>query len=123
MRRSDLRYGVLLLGTLGCGAGWHQPPELTPGPWAERQQAQVWVDGKSLQWHSVNVHHDSVSGVPFIKDPRCDTCRVALPLSAVDSVRVGSPVNGFWKSVGLFVAIPFAVLAVICGGNACFPET
>jgi hypothetical protein len=45
-----------------------------------------------------------------------------VPVVAVDSVRVGQPVTGFWKSIGLFVGIPFALLAVICW-NKCFPET
>jgi hypothetical protein len=43
-------------------------------------------------------------------------------LVAVDSVRVGQPVTGFWKTIALFVGIPLTVLAVICRG-VCVPET
>jgi hypothetical protein len=122
MRRYDLLCGILGLGTLGCGAGWHQPPHLAPGPWPPRQQVQVWVDGQAERWHGVVVGTDSMWGVLFQQPPTCDSCRRAVPLVAVDSVRVGEPVTGFWKTIALFVGIPFAVLAVICWGG-CFPET
>jgi hypothetical protein len=114
---------LLIAGTLACGAGWHQPPEISPGPWPKRQQVQIWTDGHSRQWHSLVVSRDSVSGVPFTKNPDCADCRQALPLNAVDSVRVGNPEAGFWKTVGFVVAIPMAILVVICGGGSCFPET
>jgi hypothetical protein len=78
-----------------------------------------------LRWHAVVVRHDSISGVPFVRPPDCDSCRRALPLDLVDSVRVGHPVTGFWKTLGLVVGIPLAVLGVLCGfdGRGCFPET
>ncbi len=48
-----------------------------------------------------------------------------LPLAQVDSVRVGHPVTGFWKTLGLVIGIPLAVLGVLCGfdGSGCYPET
>jgi hypothetical protein len=123
MRSPHRLYVLLAAGILGCGAGWHQPPEISPGPWPKRQQVQIWIDDHSRQWHSLVVGHDSVSGVPFTKDPDCENCRQVLALSAVDSVRVGNPVAGFWKSVGLFVAVPMAILVLICGGDNCISET
>jgi hypothetical protein len=80
------------------------------------------MDGQAERWHEVAVGRDSMWGVPFLQSPTCATCRRAVPLAAVDSVRVGKPVTGFWKTVGLFVGIPFAVLAAICW-SGCFPET
>jgi hypothetical protein len=41
MRRSGLLISLLGLSLVGCGAGWHQPRQLTPGPWPARQQVQV----------------------------------------------------------------------------------
>jgi len=117
MRRSGVLSVALVLGTSGCGAGWRQPPQVSPGPWPKRQQVQVWADGQARQWHGVVVTRDSISGVPFVRDPACDSCRVALPLASVDSVRVGSPMQGFWKSVTLFVAVPFVILYVICASE------
>ncbi len=122
MRRHDLLCCVLGLGTLGCGAGWHQPPQLAPGPLPPRQQVQVWVDGRADRWHGVVVGRDSMSGIPFVRSLTCDTCRRAVPLASVDSVRVGKPVAGFWKTLGLVVGIQLAAFAVICWGG-CYPET
>lgn len=113
MRRHDLLSWILGLGILGCGAGWHQPPQLAPGPLPPRQQVQVWVDGQAERWHSVVVGSDSVSGFPFLQSSTCDTCRRAVPLIAVDSIRVGKPMTGFWKTMGLVVGIQFAALVAI----------
>jgi hypothetical protein len=43
----------------------------------------------------------------------------------VDSVRLGSPVAGFWKTLGLVVGVPAFIAVVLCGpdGTRCFPET
>ena len=113
------------LGAVACGAGWHQPALLRPGPLPVRKQAQVWSSGQAQRWHSVVVKADSISGVPFLQAPECDSCRMALPLAIVDSVRVGSPEAGFWKTLGLIVGIPALIGIVLCGpdGTRCFPET
>jgi hypothetical protein len=75
------------------------------------------------RWHGVVVRSDSISGVPFLEAPDCDSCRRALSLERVDSVRVGSPEAGFWKTLGLVVGIPVLVFAIICtddtGGPPC----
>ena len=124
MRRYHLIGGALGLSTAACGAGWHQPAHLTPGPWPIRQQVQVWSERQALRWHAVVVLQDSISGVPFLAAPACDSCRRTLPLAVVDSVRVGRPVAGFWKTVGLVIGLPFAAFMVLCGGgDGCFPET
>jgi hypothetical protein len=122
MHRHQLVCGALALTTAACGAGWRQLPALSPGPWPSRQQAQVWVGAQAQRWHGVVVERDSISGIPFIQQLDCQHCRRAVPLAAVDSVRVGQPVAGFWKTMGLVVGIPAALLAVLCW-NGCFPET
>jgi hypothetical protein len=99
-----------------CGAGWRRTPELGLGPLPRRQQAQIWHDGRSERWHAVDVTADSVSGVPFLDDPQCERCRVALPRSAVDSVRFGHPAAGFWKTFGLVVGIPILLGVIVCTG-------
>lgn len=114
--------GVLLgLSTLGCGAGWHQPAQLAPGALKPRQQVQVWSGGRAVRWHGVVVRTDSVSGVPYSKPLPCDSCRRAIPLASVDSVRVGNPVAGFWKTFGLALAVPMGLLVLYCW-DGCFPE-
>jgi len=106
-----------------CGAGWRRPPDLELGPLAQRQQAQVWHQGRVVRWHALVISADSISGVPYLRPPDCDSCRVALPRAQVDSLRLGNPVAGFWKTVGLVVGIPLLVLGVVCvigdGGPPC----
>jgi hypothetical protein len=113
-----------LLGTQGCGAGWHQRHDLPPGVLRPRQQVQVWQGGHALRWHAVAMTADSVTGIPFLKPATCDSCRVAVPRSSVDSLRFGNPVAGFWKTIGLVVGIPMLLFAIICstsrkGGPPC----
>jgi hypothetical protein len=105
--------GIALL-TGACGPGWHQPRELLPGPLPPRQQVQVWRNGQASRWHAVLVNTDTISGISYLLPITCDTCRVALPRAAVDSLRFGNPGAGFWKTVALVVAIPTAFLIIYC---------
>ena len=54
-----------------------------------------------VRWHGVTVTTDSMSGIPFQRPLDCDSCRVAVELTTIDSVRIGSPEGAFWKSAGL----------------------
>jgi hypothetical protein len=90
-----------LLPQAACGAGWHRIDPVAPSSLPERQQVQVWQDGRRLQLHAIRVDHDSVSGVPFQKPVDCDSCRISLPSSTLDSRRDGNPTAAFLKSVGL----------------------
>lgn len=98
---------------IGCGAGWRTTP-LASGPQPQRQQAQVWTGGRALRWHALVVGDDSISGVPFNRPPACDTCRVAVQREEVDSLRLGNPTAGFWKSVGLGLGLSMIGALVIC---------
>lgn len=72
-----------------------------------RQQVQVWLHGTALQWHAVRLTADSISGVPFLQPVECDSCRTRIARAEVDSLRLGNPVGGFWRKVGLASAIVF----------------
>ena len=80
---------TLLTGLGGC-AGWHRLDTRPGTVLAHRQQVQVWEGTHARILHAVRITQDSVSGVPFQEPPSCDSCRVALPLSRVDSLRVGN---------------------------------
>ena len=96
----------------GCGAGWHRTDVVASLP--PRQQIQVWTGGKAVQWHDVRITEDAVSGIPFFRPLGCDSCRQVIARGAVDSVRVGNPTAGFWKSVGLGVGALLAFCMVFC---------
>ena len=44
----------------------------------------------------------------------CDSCRQQFARSQVDSIRLGNPVLGFWKTVALVVGIPALALYAAC---------
>jgi hypothetical protein len=116
--------GLVGISILGCGAGWHQPPRLTPGPWPPRQQVQVWTGRQVIRWHSVALEADSLSGVPFVQPQDCDSCRTWISMGEVDSVRVGNPEAGFLKTMGLLFGTPVLFFTILCstsseGGPPC----
>jgi hypothetical protein len=113
------RSAVLVVMLTGCGAGWRRIPAPKPGAFAPRQQAQLWQGDAAHQVHAVVVRPDSISAVPFTRPIECDSCRLTWPRNAVDSVRLGSPVAGFWKGVGLVVA----AFAVLCARWCIQPDT
>lgn len=82
---------VLLAALLvsACG-GWQRLPDLSPDTLPRRQQVQLWSGGQARVLHAVRIDSDSIHGVPFQLPPTCDSCRVAIPLAAVDSLRLGN---------------------------------
>ena len=97
----------------GCGAGWRRA-DVSVASLPPRQQIQVWTQGRAVQWHDVRITEDALSGVPFFRPLGCDSCRQVIARGAVDSVRVGNPTAGFWKSVGLGVGALVAFCMVFC---------
>jgi hypothetical protein len=74
-----------------------------------------------MRWHAVRISADSVSGVPFLQPTSCDSCRTALPRASVDSIRLGNPVAGFWKTIGL-ISGAFVLAGVIYCSQGCSPD-
>jgi hypothetical protein len=109
---------ALILPQSACGAGWHRIEPVAPSRLPPRQQVQVWQGKGVLQLHAVSLAGDSISGVPYIRDPECDSCRVSVPSSSVDSVRVGNPSSGFWKTTGLVIGGMFVLTAIACATTA-----
>jgi hypothetical protein len=103
------------LAQAGCGAGWRRRAELTAGTVPRGQQVEVWHGGQAERLHAVIVTGDSVSGVPFLRPRGCDSCRVAFPRAGVDSLRLGHPERGFWKSVAVALGTLAVVGLVACG--------
>ena len=110
--RTTLRL-LVLLSIGGCGAAWRRPVMSPSGPLPPRQQVQVWTGGRMLRLHGVIVGADTVSGVPFLKSLDCDSCRVRIERAEVDSLRLGEPVGGFWKTAALGAAGRQALIGYI----------
>lgn len=112
---------ALALGWLlsGCGGGW-QREELSPDrKLPPRQQVQLWLGDGSRVLHAVEVAPDSVSGVPFHLPPQCDSCRVTVARSAVDSIRLGNQERGALQSIGIgYVALGVAALVLYLSVDA-----
>ena len=104
---------TIAVAVWGCGAGWRRS-DVGTKEFAPRQQVQVWRQRIVTQWHGVKILADSISGIAYSQPLQCDSCRLSLSLASVDSVRVGNPVAGFWKSVGLVTGGLFAICIAIC---------
>ena len=57
-------------------------------------RVRIWTGDSVHQWHAVLVTRDSISGIPDNPSQPCDSCRLTLPTSAVDSLRVGYATGG-----------------------------
>ena len=112
---------ILAFGLAGCGAGWHRT-QLAPGPLPKRQQVQVWHGGSVERWHGVVLSSDSISGIPFLRPAACDSCRFALSRTDIDSLRVGRPVLGFWKTTAMVVLTPVLIAEAVCAIRGRFPS-
>jgi hypothetical protein len=69
-----------------------------------------------LRLHGVIVGADTVSGIPFLKSLDCDSCRVGIEQAEVDSLRLGEPVGGFWKTAALAAVVG---LIAVCYSGWC----
>jgi len=49
----------------------------------------IWTPGGVEKWHDVFVTYDSVKGIPFDLPLECATCRRSIPLTRVDSMKLG----------------------------------
>jgi hypothetical protein len=109
MTRSRAPVAVLAVSLLcGC-AGWHRLEIASDTTLAPRQQVQVWQGSRARLFHAVRVSGDSLIGVPFQQAPTCDSCRVGIPRSAVDSLRLGN-----METAGILAwSLPFLALAFL----------
>ena len=86
MRRAAAA-GLLLLSAACSSFQAGRPIDQLPLPVPADKRVEVWSHGEKYQLHAVTVDADSVHGVRYWHDPKCDSCRVAIARSAVDSVR------------------------------------
>jgi len=86
---------VVLLFAAGCASpsGVHWMTEdvhpVAVGGDRRLDRVRIWTGDSVLQWHTVLVTRDSISGILTNVSQPCDSCRLTLPTSAVDSLQVG----------------------------------
>jgi hypothetical protein len=102
MRHTSATWMAVLLPWAlgGCGAGWRRLDDLTPRALPVRAQVQLWMGHQTRVLHAVTLGTDSLTGVPFHRPPDCDSCRVVIARSMVDSMRLGNQERGALGSIG-----------------------
>lgn len=101
---------MLAAGPLGCAAP--PKPVLLPPPtggFKPRQQVEIWRGSQAITLHGVHVFQDSLSGVPRWRHPDCDSCRIAVPLEGIDSLRIVDTERSWMILAGL----PFVALGAV----------
>jgi hypothetical protein len=97
---------------LGCAPVPQRLIAPYPAALPPRHELGVWTGDSVLHLHGIRFHQDSVTGVSILKPPSCDSCRVGVPLSAVDSLITGSSE----RDAIILTALP--VLALLAFGVA-----
>jgi hypothetical protein len=110
MTRSTMVSVLLGMAALGCAG----PPKLVPvpeppGAFKPRQEIEVWRDSNAVTLHGVRIAAESLTGVPLWRPPECDSCRVTIPLQAVDSLRAVNTEHAWMIAASL----PFVALGVV----------
>ena len=92
-----------------------KPP--APQEFSARRQIQVWSAGRSWRLHGVRVTADTLSGIHFMDPLQCDSCRIALPLATVDSIKTGrseaASIAIVVVPVGLFLLVVAAIASAM----------
>jgi hypothetical protein len=110
MKRSAVVSALLGAVALGCAG----PPRLVPlpeppGAFKPRQEIEVWRDSNAVTLHGVRIAADALTGVPLWRPPECDSCRVTIPLQAVDSLRTVNTERAWMIAASL----PFVALGMV----------
>lgn len=79
-----MRTLVTTLLVSGC-VSWQPTAIAAPATVPSNRVIRVWSGSNAVRWRSVQVTRDSLSGIPTSATSGCTACRVAVPLSAVDS--------------------------------------
>lgn len=77
---------VVLAALAGC-TYWAKDDTALLAPIPERKPVQIFTPDGAVIAHSVRVDSTTLSYIRRIVPSECDSCRVAIPLATVDSVR------------------------------------
>jgi len=92
----------------GCAFGYARVAEPAGTDTQPEAEVRVWTHGRVLRLHGTTFLLDSITGIP-VHDPfECDSCRVGLALTEVDSVFLQRQVGRDMKNIGQ--ALVFSML-------------
>ena len=80
---------TLAVAAAGCASNWGWRPLTKPTPVEPDNVVWIWSRGTVNKWRAVVFAPDSVSGIPDTLALKCDSCRLSLPLTQVDSMILG----------------------------------
>ena len=80
---------LFLVALTGC-THWVKEESVLAAPVPDaRKQFQIFTPTDIIRAHSLRSDSTSLSYVPYVMSPMCDSCRVTIPRTSVDSVRTG----------------------------------
>ena len=94
----------------GC-VNWSSSRPPTPQTFATREQVRIWADNRTLRLQAVRFEGDSITGIPYQHSPTCDSCRIAIAVSQVDSIQAGKSPEAL--AMVLIIGLPAIGLAYI----------
>jgi hypothetical protein len=81
------------------------------------QEWRVSAGSRSLTWHAIRLSVDSISGIPLHQRVDCDSCRVTVALTEVDSIQVRNNERTLFVILGVLVAITVFMLLSLRGSQ------
>ena len=106
---------ALLLLLSACSAALVPVPPPYPSTVPPRTVLRLYCGHAVTELHGVRWTPDSVSGIPYFQPLACNTCRVVLARTAIDSVK---QVQGREALGMLAAALPFALIAVFAAARS-----
>src|SRR5688572_18439010 len=111
-----MRYRSTILSILlltGCAKwGPATPVAALPAPESPRERIRLTLGDSTYDLHSIRVGHDSISGVSWLLDPACDSCRRTFALAEVTTAQRRVPAPDDSRALTALGIIGALVLAV-----------
>ncbi|HVH32270.1 MAG TPA: hypothetical protein VNA31_11515 [bacterium] len=75
----------------------------------------IWTPGKVEKWHAVVITQDSVSGIAYRMPVWCESCRLSIPRTRVDSMKLGyhTVAEDLTKGAGI-ITLAILLEAAVC---------
>jgi hypothetical protein len=79
---------ITSLFALTACVSWRPIASVQPGELPPRQEYRLATHGHFYRLHALRWGADSVSGVPYLQPPSCDSCRLAFSTREIEGIQV-----------------------------------